>query len=416
MLARSAARSAAGEADAEEWRGLVEEAAALETVQAAAGQLSRNRKWLNRQHLELCRVPAPTFREEQRAGHLRRVFADLGHQPRMDPAGNVVVPLVASKKLPFIAVTAHLDTILAPIRPGDVYVDPDGTMRGPGVTDNGSGLAALVALAQVLRQPLVDCPTRNVLLVANVAEEGEGNLHGMRYLAKQSCYANSIDRYLVVDGASLGHITAGALGSQRFELVVEGPGGHSWNNHGRANPIHAVARAISLMTQAQLPQQPRTTLSVGVIHGGSSVNAIPCSARAKIDLRSEDERAIRRAAKIVEDAARMAVAAENQRSSDGSISCLLRPIGTRPAAGALAWNPVADCLQAVDRYLHIPSALDCASTDANIPLAAGVPTAAVGAGGRGGNAHAPNEWYDPQGRGLGLHRLLLAIAGLQQHH
>ena len=396
------------------WPQFIAAVDATESVRKACSQAASDLAWLNRQHLELCRVPAPTFREGERAEHLRRVFAGLGHKPKIDAAGNVVVPVVHSPRLPYVAVTAHMDTILAPARPEDIQVDVNGTMRGPGVTDNGTGLTALVALGKLLAKPLVERPVRNALLVANVAEEGEGNLHGMRYVAEHSRFADSIDRYMVVDGASISHITAAALGSKRFELVIEGPGGHSWNDYGRANPVHAVARAVELMTRARLPTKPRTTLTVGVVAGGTSVNSIPSSARAKIDVRSEDAREILKATRIIEESVRAAVVAENRRSIDRLTRFELREIGSRPAARALARNPVADCFRAVDSHLRIPSMFDCASTDANVPLAAGVPTVAVGSGGRGGNAHAPGEWYDPQGRELGLRRLVLALACLQQ--
>ncbi len=413
MLARSIREAVTSSSANGVWRERIVAAAALSRVRHAFAQASRDQQWLNRQHVALCRVPAPTFQEAERAEYLRRQFAELGHRPGIDAAGNVIVPLVYSKKLPFIAVTAHMDTTIAPSRPDQIRVDANGMMRGPGVTDNGTGLAALLALARLLGQPLVEHPARNTLLIANVAEEGEGNLHGIRYVAEHSPYSSSIDRYLVVDGASLGHITNSALGSKRFDLVIKGRGGHSWNDYGRANPVHALARAIGLMTQADLPIRPRTTLSVGLIHGGTSVNSIPSLARAKIDVRSADEAEIRKTSKIVEYAARAAVLAENKRSSDRLTGFELREIGSRPAAQALARNPVADCFRAVDAYLRIPSTLDCASTDANVPLAAGVPTVAIGSGGRGGDAHAPSEWYDPQGRDLGLRRLVLGIAGLQ---
>ena len=413
MLARSLREAATPTSAGDDWRKRIVAAATLNSVRRAFAQTSRDRLWLNRQHVALCRVPAPTFQEGKRAAYLRQQFAGLGHRPRIDAAGNVVVPLVYSKRLPFIAVTAHMDTTIAPSRPEDIRVDANGMMWGPGVTDNGTGLTALLALARLLAHPLVDNPVRNTILIANVAEEGEGNLHGIRYVAEHSPYSSSIDRYLVVDGASLGHITTSALGSKRFDLVITGRGGHSWNDFGRANPVHALARAIELMTRAELPIQPRTTLSVGVVHGGTSVNAIPSKARAKIDVRSADENEIRRTSKIVEQSARLAVHAENKRSSDRLAGFELREIGNRPAAQALARNPVADCIKAVDAYLKIPSTLNCASTDANVPLAAGVPTVAIGSGGRGGDAHAPSEWYDPQGRDLGLRRLVLGIAGLQ---
>ena len=395
------------------WPRSVSDASALAGVGRAWRRTKRQVDWINRQQVELCRVPAPTFSERARGQHLSGVFAELGHRPKIDDAGNVVVPFVHASHLPYVAVTAHMDTILAPSAPDDIRVEADGTITGPGVTDNGAGVATLLGLARLLSDPLVESPERNVLLVANVAEEGEGNLRGIRYLVENSPYAERIDRYLVLDGASLNHITDAALGSKRFELVIDGPGGHSWNDFGTPNPVHALARAIVRMTRAHLPSQPKTTLSVGVIEGGTSVNAIPASASAKIDLRSVNPGEIRRVQQAVEEAARKAVAAENQYASGGRLGCVLREIGNRPAAPPLPMNPVAECFHAVDLHLQIPSAPDCSSTDANIPLAAGIPAAAIGCGGLGGNIHAPSEWYHPKGRDLGLRRLLLGIACLQ---
>ena len=413
MQVRSLQETPAPERSDGIWYPRIVATAALNGVRRAWAQTNLDQHWLNRQHLSLCQVPAPTFQEGERAAYLKREFTQLGHKPRIDAAGNVVVPLVYSKRLPFIAVTAHMDTVLAPSRPEDIRVDSDGTLHGPGVTDNGTGLTALLALGKWLGRPLVERPVRNTLLIANVAEEGEGNLRGIRYVAEHSPFASSIDRYLVVDGASIEHITAAALGSKRFDLVIEGRGGHSWNDFGRANPVHALARAVGLMAEAELPVSPRATLSVGVIHGGTSVNSIPAMARAKIDVRSADENEIRRTARIVEQSARVAVLDENKRASDRLKGFELREIGSRPAAAALDKNPVADCFRAVDSYLRVSSKLKIASTDANVPLAAGVPTVAIGSGGRGGSTHAPGEWYDPQGRDLGLRRILLGLACLQ---
>lgn len=386
--------------------------ASLESVRRGFAFIGRNKRWIDRQHLEICRIPAPTFREQRRAEYLRKKFAEIGHCPQLDEVGNVLVPVTYGKDRPYAAVTAHMDTILAPAHPEDVRIRPDGTMEGPGVTDNGAGLSALLALARVLEAPLLPEAGRNVLLVANVAEEGEGNLQGMRYIAEHSRYAERVDRYLVVDGASIGHIAAEALGSRRFELTIEGCGGHSWNDFGRANPVHALSRAVALMADAALPDNPRVTLTVGVIEGGSGINAIPTSARAKIDVRSRDRAGIRKAVEIVEDAARKAVREENRRAADRLKTYRLREVGNRPAVAPLENNPLVDCFQAVDRYLNIPSRVDYASTDANIPLAKGLPAVTVGAGGRGGETHTPSEWYDPEGRELGLKRLVLALAGL----
>lgn len=372
------------------------------------------RTWIDETHLEICRVPAPTFREADRAEFLRGLWRELGVAARVDEAGNLVAPLIFDKSQPFVAVSAHMDTTIAPRLPSDVAFTPDGGLAGPGVTDNGAGLAAITALARFLAKgPLAQRPRRNVLLVANVAEEGEGNLHGMKYLCRHSPYADKINEFIVVDGASTAHVTVEALGSRRFEIVMEGRGGHSWNDFGRANPVHALSRAIAYLSDIELPRAPRATLTAATIEGGSGVNSVPLNARAKIDIRSRSAAAIDAVVLSMEEAVRLAVDQENRRASDRLTGFRIREIGHRPAAPRSPRNTMIDCIQAVDAYLGVRSRLDCASTDANVPLAAGRPAVAVGGGGRGGDAHAPSEWYHPEGRALGLQRIALATALLQ---
>lgn len=371
-------------------------------------------RWIDERHLEICRIPALTFREDRRAAWLRELLSEMGLKAAIDEAGNVVAPIVYDPRRPFVAVTAHLDTTLAPRSDEDVAFAADGSLRGPGTTDNGAGLAALIALARVLRsEPLVELPRRNVLLVANVAEEGEGNLHGMKYLCGHSPFADRISEYLILDGASTAHVTVEALGSRRFEISFEGRGGHSWNDYGRANPVHALARAVTLLADIELPRAPRATLTVTMLDGGAGVNSIASLARAKVDIRSRSAAGIDQVVRAMEDAVRLAAESENRRSTDRLTGYRIREIGRRPAAPRLPENRVSDCVQAVDQYLDIRSRLDCASTDANVPLAAGFPAAAIGAGGRGGDAHAPTEWYHPDGRPLGLKRVLLTLGLLQ---
>jgi len=371
----------------------------------------QQKRWINEQHLEICRVPSATFREQQRADYLVGLFRELGHQARLDDAGNVVCPIVFDEQLPFVAVSAHMDTVIAPREISDVYVRPDGTMKGPGVTDNGSGLTALVALARVFQDgPVAPDPVQNILLVANVAEEGEGNLHGMKYLCRHSPFAPRISAYLVLDGASTGHITAEALGSRRFEIIIEGHGGHSWNDFGTANPVHALGRTVAMLADTDLPTNPRTTLSVGVIEGGSGVNSIPPVARAKVDIRSQSSSVMEQLVKTTEDAVRLGVEMENRRSSQRLSNYKIREIGHRPAAPLSPDNYLFDYVRAVDAHLNIRSRLDCSSTDANVPLAAGLPAVAIGTGGRGGNAHTTAEWFNPEGRELGLRRILLVLS------
>jgi acetylornithine deacetylase/succinyl-diaminopimelate desuccinylase-like protein len=378
---------------------------------AALEFFAQEKKWIDEQQLQVCRTPAPTFREQQRADQLVGLFRGMGHLAKIDEAGNVIVPVVYGEELPFVAATAHMDTVLVPHHLSDVSIRADGTFEGPGVTDNGSGLAALLALGRVLKEhEPFPRPRRNMLLVANVAEEGEGNLHGMNYLCRHSPYAPRIEAYVVLDGASTGHITVEALGSRRFEVVIEGHGGHSWNDYGMANPVHALGRTITLLADTKLPASPRTTLNVGVIEGGAGVNSIAPIARAKIDIRSRSAAAMKSVVDALEGAVKKGVEAENRASTDRLSGYRIREIGHRPAASFNPENPLLDCFRAVDAHLGIRSRLDCASTDANVPLAMGRPAVAIGAGGRGGGAHSPTEWFHPEGREIGLQRILLGLS------
>jgi len=247
------------------------------------------------------------------------------------------------------------------------------------------------------------------MLVANVGEEGEGNLSGMRYLCRPG--ASQPRAFLVLDGPGTDHITSRALGSQRFEVTMTGPGGHSWRDSAHGNPVHALSRAVALFTtQAGLPEAspgPRISFNFGIFEGGSSINSIPTEARAKVDLRSESLECIARLASLLSLAVEQAVDAENARSSGPRVSARVKEIGSRPSGELAPDAPMLEAVRAVDAFLGIRSHLDCSSTDANIPLALGLQAASIGAGGQGGGAHTPDEWYLPDCRELALRRILL---------
>jgi acetylornithine deacetylase/succinyl-diaminopimelate desuccinylase-like protein len=236
----------------------------------------REKQWINDQHLQLCRIAAPTFLEGKRAEWMVSAFRTLGCDASIDRAGNVVAQADPSARGPFVALTAHLDTVLAPRTPEEIRVEPDGTFIGPGVADNGAGIAALLAIAKVLvnfapRQ----YASASVLLVANVGEEGEGNLSGMRYLCRQSPLASNIRSFVVLDGPTTNHITCQALASRRFEISFSGAGGHSWSDFGTGNPIHALSRAMAYFLDVAAPLatgSPRVSYNFGTIEGGSSIN------------------------------------------------------------------------------------------------------------------------------------------------
>ena len=371
---------------------------------------TREKQWINDIHLQLCRVPAPTFLEQPRAEWIVGQFRSLGWEARIDRAGNVLATPEAHSEGPYIALTAHLDTVLAPRVKEDIKVDPDGRFRGPGISDNGAGLAALLAIARALKVcPPAEGWLADLLLVANVGEEGEGNLSGMRHLCKQSPLGKKIGAFLVLDGASTDHITSRALGSRRFEVTFTGPGGHSWSDYGVGNPVHALSRAVAQFSDRRLNGPPKSSINVGFIEGGASVNAIPPMARAKVDIRSENNEKIEALVDSLTTAVERSLEVENQRATGGKVTVKIKEIGSRPAANLAEHSPILNYLRAVDSHLGIRSRLDCASTDANIPMSLGIPAISIGAGGQGGGAHTTQEWFNPEGRDLGLKRILLTL-------
>jgi len=389
---------------------LAGEVADLRGVRECLQWFTREKQWINDIHLQLCRVPAPTFLEQERAEWMVAQLRALGWEAAIDRAGNVIAMFDPHAEGPYVALTAHLDTVLAPRAKEDITVEPDGRFRGPGVSDNGAGLAALLAFARALKSCPPDEDRRaNLLLVANVGEEGEGNLSGMRYLCKQSPLGKKIAAFLVLDGANIEHITNRALGSRRFEVTFTGPGGHSWSDYGLGNPVHALSRAIAQFSETRLNGSPKSSFNVGFIEGGASVNAIPAAARAKIDIRSESNEKMDELVDALTRAIEHGLEVENHRATGGKVAVKIREIGSRPAASLSETSPVLSYLRAVDSHLGVRSHLDCASTDANIPMSLGIPAISIGAGGQGGGAHTLQEWFKPEGRDLGLKRILLTL-------
>ncbi len=377
------------------------------------------RKWITAKHFEVSRIAAPTFEEHRRAEWMAAQFKEMGFDTKIDKAGNVTAFVESANEGPFIAITAHLDTVLEPRAPEDIRIGRDGEMQGPGVSDNGAGLAALLAIGQAIHQHpvLLESPFP-LVLIANVGEEGEGNLSGMRYLCRPSGVGLKTSAFIVLDGPATDHITYRALASRRFEIAVHGPGGHSWSDFGIGNPVHALSRAISMFCDNPAVANsgaPRTSFNFGTIEGGTSVNSIPCSARAKVDIRSESPARIDELGTLLTACLELAIETENDRASSGArLTAKIREIGSRPGGQLSEDAPVLAHLRAIDAHLGLRANLDCASTDANIPLSLGLQAVSIGAGGTGGGAHTPNEWYRPEGREAGLRRIFLALCLLMR--
>jgi acetylornithine deacetylase/succinyl-diaminopimelate desuccinylase-like protein len=370
----------------------------------------KERRWINEKHLEICRIPAPTFFEQKRAEWMAEQFKAIGWISKLDRAGNVIATLNGDTEGRFVALTAHLDTVLAPRNDEEITVGGDGRFHGPGVSDNGAGLGALLAIARAAKSSVaMERLAARLMLIANVGEEGEGNLSGMRYLCRQSSLGPKIARFVVLDGPSMDHITCEALASRRYEISFIGPGGHSWSDYGIGNPVHAICRAVALFSDYRLNGGSRVSFNFGTIEGGISINSIPTQARAKLDLRSEDPQRITEMTAMLTAAVERALEAENSRATGGRVTAKIREVGSRPGGSLPESAAIVSHIKAVDQYLSIRSHLDCASTDANIPLSLGLQAISIGAGGQGGGAHTPSEWFHPEGREVGLKRILLTL-------
>jgi acetylornithine deacetylase/succinyl-diaminopimelate desuccinylase-like protein len=366
--------------------------------------------------MEVSRIPAPPFQEARRADWLRARFVQLGlDDVHIDAAGNVIGVRPGTHSDHYMVVSAHLDTVFPEDTPLDIR--RQGTrLFGPGISDNGCGITALLAVASAMQAAHVHTVSP-ILFVGNVGEEGEGDLRGMRYLFSESKYRDHISETIVIDGGGSDTIITEALGSRRYVVTAYGPGGHSWSDFGTPNPIVLLARVIDTFSHTNVPNNPKTTFNIGTVSGGTSVNSIPESASFKVDIRSTSTAEIER----LEKALRAAITeAQNDfRSKDDKRPLLaveMRPIGDRPAADLPANARILQVFRAVDAQLGIQSRLQRASTDANIPLSLGREAVTIGGGGAGGGAHTLHEWYDVTNRDIGLKRIaltLLALAGLQ---
>jgi tripeptide aminopeptidase len=380
-------------------------------VREALTWLDKNLDWTTAQQIRLTEIPAPSFEEAKRAQAVKDILSTEGLSVFTDKVGNVIGELRGVQDKEVVILSAHLDTVFPPGT--EIHVTREGDrLVAPGISDNGTGLAGLIAVARALHVAKIE-PQRTILFAANVGEEGEGNLRGMRALV--DAYHAKIRAVIVLDGSGIDHVTTKALASRRVEVVITGPGGHSWSDFGMPNPINALVRGSVRFINTKVPIAPRTTFNLGQIEGGTSVNSIPFEARLKVDLRSESEDEITR----MESALRECIAAgvkdemDNARDrSRGKLEWKLNMIGSRPGGDLAPGSDLLASLAAADDVIGNKSRNERSSTDANIPLSMGIEAIAVGAGGNGGGAHSLQEWYEPAGRELGLKRVLLTLLGV----
>jgi len=392
---------------------------------AAAPEIRSAYNWFRAQEpqfahwqMEIARISAPPFGEAARSAWLAAKFQELGlDDVHTDDVGNVFATHPGHGRTS-VSLSAHIDTVFPAGTPLNIR-QQGSRIYGPGVSDNGAGVTAMLAIASLLRSVRIR-HALPFLFIGNVGEEGEGDLRGMRRIFSDPRWKDSISHSLVLDGAGADTIVAEALGSRRFEVIVRGPGGHSWSDFGAPNPILVLARAIHTFTQTPVPTSPKTTFNIGVIRGGTSVNSIPESASMRVDIRSTSmtemerlERALRLSLdySVEEESHAVESRGAAQRRPYG-LSSEVVVIGNRPAGELNADARILQVIRAVDSHLGNAAQVQRASTDANIPLSLGREAIAIGGGGTGGGAHTLQEWFDCSGRELGLKRILLTLLAL----
>src|SRR5438093_2748106 len=374
-------------------------------VHAALDAAKASERQTVEDQIRFCEIPAPSFKEEVRGKELHRVFQQLGLQNvRVDKAGNVLGDYPGAASRPHLVIAAHLDTVFP--EGTDVKVKREGAvLRGPGIGDDCRGLGVLVTIIREMKKAKVQTPG-SITFVANVGEEGLGDLRGVKELFNVTL-KDQIDRFVSIDGTGV-HVTNTAVGSHRYRVTFKGPGGHSFGAFGMANPMGAMGRAIARIQEVQVPRQPKTTFNVGRIGGGTSVNSIPSEGWMELDMRSSDPASLSAVDANIQQAIDAAVTEENARwGKPGTITVAKELVGDRPAGSTPESSPIVRHGLAAATVLGFNANLGEGSTDSNLPMSLGVPSITIGGGGRGRDAHALTESFDTTDAWMGTQHALL---------
>ncbi|MDQ3226347.1 MAG: M20/M25/M40 family metallo-hydrolase [Chloroflexota bacterium] len=349
-------------------------------------------------------IASPTGGEWEKSRFVESLFKNEGLATVCDAIGDVVATIpgrpCASPGAPTLLIAAHIDTVFPLPTPLSI-ARSESQMVGPGVGDNSIAVAAATSLAALFRVA-GEVPAVDVLLTGNVGEEGLGNLRGIReVMATRS----GIGAVVALEGHNLGRVTHVAVGSRRFRITAEGPGGHSWGDFGRPNAIQGLAKVIAELDAIPLPRSPKTTLNVGTIDGGVSVNTIAPVASCLLDLRSTDDPTLRR---LSERVTRLVT-----RSNRDALVVTAELIGDRPAGVVAIESPIVQMAAGALAALGLEPSFDASSTDANVPIAAGIPAVCIGLT-TGGNVHRPDEFIDLAPIPNGIAQLALLTLALSE--
>jgi tripeptide aminopeptidase len=368
--------------------------------------------------LNLTQTPAPPFKETVRARTYAAMLKEAGADSVwIDEVSNVIAKRKGRSGAKTVVVESHLDTVFP--EGTDVTVKHRGdTLYAPGVGDDTRGLTAILAVLKGMEAASIETDA-DVLFVGAVGEEGLGDLRGVKHLLRKG--GPKVDSYIAVDGDGISSIVHRGLGSHRYRVTFKGPGGHSYGSFGIVNPHSALGKAIYYFTTEAdkvTRQGVKTTYSVSVINGGTSVNAIPYESWMEIDMRSESPEKLNEVDRLLQAAVQRALAEENGIKRQGpDLTVDVKQIGDRPSGKTDASAALVQRAMAATHYMHASPQLDVASTNANTPIALGIPAVTIGSGGIGGGEHSLNEWWLNDKGYLGMQRILLVLlaeAGLDK--
>jgi len=387
--------------------------------QAAQEFIAKDHDRFVRETIQITEIEAPPFKEAKRA----KAFVEMLRQSGLsdvdiDAEGNVIGLRRGTGTGPLIAIAAHLDTVFP--EGTNVKVRREGSkLYAPGVGDDSRAVAVLLEIVRAMDSAKIQTSS-DILFVADVGEEGPGDLRGMKYLFQKGPYKDKIKMFISLDPFGWGSdITTAGMGSKRFKVIFTGPGGHSFGSFGLVNPAYALGNAIAKLSKMQVPQRPKTTYNVGVVGGGTSVNSIPFESWMEVDIRSETKEELNRAVENFTRLMHEAVEEENRArsTSQGKIEIDVKLIGDRPFGEIFQTAPIVQTAAAVIRVFGMVPTFGLSSTDANIPLSMGIPAITLESGGTGSRNHTLDEWIDVEKTASvrGIHiamGVLLALAGM----
>ena len=348
----------------------------------------------NRNLIELTEIEAPPFKEMKRAEEFAERLRLAGlENVWIDSIGNVLGFLKGSIGDKNIALDAHIDTVFPEGTDVKVRVKND-TLFAPGIADDTRGLAMILTIAESIKKQNIE-PINNIIFIGTVGEEGLGDLRGVRYLFKNN--NPKIDTWIAIDGGSIGRVNNQALGSYRYEVVFEGPGGHSWGAFGLVNPHHALGSGIRNFVQKAdiyTSTGPKTSYNVGIISGGTSINSIPFKSSMQIDIRSIEPNRLDDMEEILFNSMQKATNEQNEIKRSGpDLRLAINKIGNRPSGKVDESVPLIQRTIAATQHMGVEPRLTIGSTNSNIPISLGVPAVTIGRGGDGGKAHSLDEWW-----------------------